>query len=368
LYCYGIYGVREFATSSLWRRGAGLAQQVVTILDYDTPNLYEIPSNLQANPLCDDVTFLSRSEWSTHFNNLMQDQIGFAGSLFGGNNWRDGARDLTLGTEILQHRTALLKTMLLASNSAFDYPNAVRYADQEYTRTRNQFSRKLVDLSNRGVVLDTQPPSDWIAAAFSSLTLAKTAGSPFALSTMGGANYFIPPTPTFLGVLPACLPGKVIDTTYASPVRMIRGHDGSLTPAFGDWRDDVFLALEMAIYNNIPSHLAGNFDPEARPDFDLAAWRGGRFQQNANGYTLGEINRMLAPSFLLWAEIGHYDYRTNTGYDQGNPFTWNFHGVPDRQGNLLPGNWRAIYRWYYDTDHPHTAPWEMLGFTDEPSW
>jgi hypothetical protein len=35
---------------------------------------------------------------------------------------------------------------------------------------------------------------------------------------------------------------------------------------------------------------------------------------------------------------------------------------------LVPGNWRGIYRWYYDTDRPHICPWEMLGFSQMPPW
>jgi hypothetical protein len=32
----------------------------------------------------------------------------------------------------------------------------------------------------------------------------------------------------------------------------------------------------------------------------------------------------------------------------------------------LPGAWRGIYRYYYDTQQPELTPWEMLGFTIKP--
>ena len=35
---------------------------------------------------------------------------------------------------------------------------------------------------------------------------------------------------------------------------------------------------------------------------------------------------------------------------------------------LLPGYWRQVYMMAYDTDRPHTHPWEMLGFTVKPTW
>ena len=36
--------------------------------------------------------------------------------------------------------------------------------------------------------------------------------------------------------------------------------------------------------------------------------------------------------------------------------------------NLLLGAWRGIYRYFYDTQQPEEAPWEMLGFTEKPLW
>ena len=38
------------------------------------------------------------------------------------------------------------------------------------------------------------------------------------------------------------------------------------------------------------------------------------------------------------------------------------------KGARLPGYWRAIYKEAYDTDRPHTHPWETLGYTIEPTW
>ena len=32
------------------------------------------------------------------------------------------------------------------------------------------------------------------------------------------------------------------------------------------------------------------------------------------------------------------------------------------------GGWRGLYHYYFNTDRPHTHPWEMLGFNKKPSW
>ena len=36
-----------------------------------------------------------------------------------------------------------------------------------------------------------------------------------------------------------------LDNTYQTPTEVIRGHDGSITPAFGDYRDNFLLELEL---------------------------------------------------------------------------------------------------------------------------
>ena len=50
------------------------------------------------------------------------------------------------------------------------------------------------------------------------------------------------------------------------------------------------------------------------------------------------------------------------------PFTYNFATSTDSvKGEKLPGYWRAIYKYFYDTDSPHIRPWEMLGHSEKPT-
>ena len=66
------------------------------------------------------------------------------------------------------------------------------------------------------------------------------------------AGCYIPPTPSKLGLYPKFRPEIYIDNTYASgPQKVIKGHDGSITVAFDDYRDAIILELEKRIYNNI---------------------------------------------------------------------------------------------------------------------
>ena len=34
----------------------------------------------------------------------------------------------------------------------------------------------------------------------------------------------------------------------------------------------------------------------------------------------------------------------------------------------MAGSWRAVFKYLFDTDRPHTHPWEMLGFSNQPDW
>jgi hypothetical protein len=65
----------------------------------------------------------------------------------------------------------------------------------------------------------------------------------------------IPATPSKLGMYPAYVPEKYLDNTIIDETveskYVIQGHDGSITLAFNDFRDDVILEFEKRIYNNI---------------------------------------------------------------------------------------------------------------------
>ena len=54
---------------------------------------------------------------------------------------------------------------------------------------------------------------------------------------------YVPETPTKLGIWPTYIPEIFLDNTYRTPTNVIRGHDGSITPTFGDYRDDFILEL-----------------------------------------------------------------------------------------------------------------------------
>ena len=171
---------------------------------------------------------------------------------------------------------------------------------------------------------------------------------------------FIPETPTKLGLYPAYAPSKFIDNTYQTPTEVIQGHDGSIFVAYGDFRDELLLELEKRIYNN----LKVKYDPAL---FDLHDFVGGANRNT--GIPKSALDKGMIAEFIDWlAVVGNADYTDYSFYDTTNSFTFNYSSTNNNIGNTNPGFWRAVYKQAFDTDRPHTHPWEMLGISVKPTW
>ena len=171
---------------------------------------------------------------------------------------------------------------------------------------------------------------------------------------------YVPETPSKLGLYPKYVPEIFTDTTYRTPIQVIQGHDGSLTPAFGDFRDNILLELERRIYNNIKVE----YNPV---NFNINDYVPGKFR--LLDYTRQEFNQLLSQSFLRWVGTNRVDFTTNSTFKASDAFTWNYRKFRDViNGESLPGTWRSVFRYFFDTDRPHTHPWEMLGFSEKPDY
>ena len=170
---------------------------------------------------------------------------------------------------------------------------------------------------------------------------------------------YVPETPTKLGLHPRYVPEIFVDDTYQTPIPVIQGHDGSITPAFNDIRDQLLLELELRIYNNIKVDYQVTL-------LDIIDSVPGKFR--SVGYSRNEFNQLLSKNFLKWASTGQVKYNNNDTFDSNNAWTWNYKYLKDFTGEFVPGFWRGIYNYFYDTDKPHLAPWEMLGFYEKPDW
>ena len=171
---------------------------------------------------------------------------------------------------------------------------------------------------------------------------------------------FVPPTPTKLGLWKKYYPQKYIDNSYQTPKEVIQGHDGSIWATHGDIRDDIILEYEKRVYNNIKTQYDKN-------TFDWSDILAGYFRN-----TFAEFKNQIdlwRSYFGSWSFKNRVDYQTNSTFDADNSFTWNYsQAITNDKGWRVPGNWRGIYQWLYDTDTPHRTPWEMLGLSRKPDW
>jgi hypothetical protein len=171
---------------------------------------------------------------------------------------------------------------------------------------------------------------------------------------------FIPETPTKLGLYPKFLPEIFLDSTYQTPTLVIKGHDGSITPAFNDIKDRLLLELEIRIYNNIKKNKNSQ-------SIDINEFIPGQFR--SVDYSLEEYNNILSSSFLKWAGNNRLDYTSNDYVVNSQLFSYNYKNSKNKLSNQASiGYWRGIYKFLYDTDMPHSQPWEMLGFCEKPDW
>ncbi len=170
---------------------------------------------------------------------------------------------------------------------------------------------------------------------------------------------YVPPTPTKLGIYPKFKPESYTDDSYTTSTNVIRRHDGSIIKAYGDERDDLILELEKRIYNN------------CKTAYDSTNLSWGDVMPSvftSTEYTRKQVDDTMAADFYVWAGRNKVQYINNTAFSEGSPFTYNYSLSTDRvTGQNLPGYWRAIYKFFYDTDTPHLTPWEMLGHSEKPS-
>lgn len=367
-----------------------------------TNGYYELPINLTANPNNKDITTISQSQLLQQFRQIIENQAGFIGNSLGNNNYRDTPQNLTLGLSILQHRAPMLKLMLTGSgnvtdgvmntSSTTDPMLAMQYAQREYLRFYGRLLRTLVSLSKNGYQL-SNTPDEWLTAAFAQINLGKTQSSPWAnsgydllqgtyCSIQSTSPTYIPPTPTRLGITPAYHPRVY----YSGTQLVIETHDGArilMEDEFGNPLGTImnglqettlprlltngiaraWLQFELNMFNNMPEIYK---NPQAELVLDPRILTPGKWR--VTDYTRQEYIDLLRPMFDRWIINTEADYSANTTFNIDDQFTWNYTHMLDQQGQEVPGNWRGIYRWYYDTDRPHTHPWEMLGFTQEPAW
>jgi len=402
-----------------------------------TQGFYQIPANLNNNPLNGNSNQLTLGTIRNHYSSIGQNLIDIEGPVIGPNNTRDLGNIVPYGLQLLQQSSPLTLTGYFMRDPNYDIFASLAYNSNEYIKFKSQ-------LLNAVTTFSIEQYGNWtvaqlLDASIAQITAGRTSLNSFYWSDMvptgtsfitnsytvnpittnkfntvqtynfTSSNYlglcvyinnvlltreydyvvstdsatltiavplnigdvvtineysntvgnFVPNTPTKLGLYPKYKPEIFLDTDYVNPTPVIQGHDGSITVAFGDIRDQVLLEFEQRIFSNLKTD--GNPPPLVAEDVIPGYFR-------TTDYTQAEINQILGENFLTWAGANKLDYTQQT-YIADNEFTYNYSQAGNKlDGEPLLGAWRGIYRYFYDTLTPNLTPWEMLGLSEEPAW
>lgn len=262
---------RDTATGlihSVWARSAEELSQAA-----DSDGLYETPKNLTSNAAHEIHTDPSRSSVLNHFTSVISSQESFSGDRLGANSYRYSDQDPTIGAILIDAEASLLRPMSLLHSAKLDLPETIRQIAREYNKVMFRFFNKLRQVWESGDVSDptdtlTVTAANVVDSIFTEIFVGRSEEFPFYYSDMGtfvetrvsmgvatvvdatSKPIFIPPSAARLGIAPVYTPEIFVD---GDGVKKIRGHDGSVIPAFNDGRDNVVIELENRFFNAVPS-------------------------------------------------------------------------------------------------------------------
>lgn len=391
---------------------------------------YEIPYNLERNPDNAEPLEFTIAEVSEHVDTITQNIDGFEGIYPGVSNLRDLGNTCTYGDRFVQHTGPINLALYNLTSKEYNIVNAIKTSLIEYSRFKREFIRIATDdgynnstpkhvdyivnqintdkrredafyntdmlpIGGKTVleynVLDDGNPYYPLSSPFNLNNLSNKAvivyvngeqvlhNVDYTFTDEGFVFFenivqndkieiheyentegsYVPATPTKLGVYPLYKPEKIADTTYSTTKNVIRGHDGSITIAYDDYRDDLLLELEKRIYNNVKKSYDASI-------FDIHSYLPGLYRET--GITKQDFDNVMISDFVNWTNVAQvYNYYQNNS-EREDSFSWNYRVSSDATGSALPGFWRGIYKFAFDTDTPNLTPWEMLGFSIKPSW
>ena len=392
---------------------------------------YEFPVNLENNPQNLSLTDFTLGEINSHVRSIADSIKDFKDTIPGNTSLRDYGNISAYGSKIIQHSSPIVIPAYHITSKDHNVIKSLRHAKAEYAKFKRNFLRVATEIDFDGINrlhLDeilrvatsnntktmpyylsdmvpvgasiiyeqtiindsiTEYPltfdfdlttvtekavlvylNDRILLADKDYTFTNTNFVDIKLAIASGDTLqiiqyettdgsYIPPTPTKLGIYPKFEPQIYIDSTYQVPTKVIQGHDGSIMTAFNDYRDDLLLELEKRIFNNIKCQYDTSL-------FDIYEFVSG--YERSGDVTNSELNTVLVQDFLTWTTLISDDYTKHTFFTTSNSKTFNYNKFSSPKQTKLQGFWRGIFVDLYDTDRPHTHPWEMLGYSIKPLW
>lgn len=393
---------------------------------------YEIPINLQNNPLNNDLTSFTLGEVLDHVNTIVDNVDTMVGQYPGNSNLRDLGDLTAFGTRFVQHSAPLNLALYSLGSKDFNIMTALEKARDSYGRFKTAF---LVSASEIGIQTEPKQLVDIILtelnkdkpktdAYFLSDMFAYTANKKFIYTVLDERTKIYPLNSIF--TLEELSNKSVL--IYKNNSQLVHGKDytfnndfftilsdlqendvlevyeyettdGSfcpptptklgIYPAYEPniYIDDTYLTPTKVIQGHDGSITVGfnDYRDDVLLELEKRIFNNIKIKYDSNIFNIADFvpgydktssyskedqEKILSQYFFQWSNFIQNDYtkQNNDLWDYLNPWTYNYRGFSLPDGTGLPAFWRGIYRWVLDTDRPHTHPWECLGFSIEPLW
>ena len=392
---------------------------------------YEIPVNLQNNPLNNDIDSFTLGQVIDHVDSIIDNLNSFSGAFPGQSNLRDIGPISQYGTKFVQHSGPLNMSLYHITGQAANIIKSIDSAREDYATFKRYF---LQVAENSGIDTDTKRHVDYV---LSLINQNNSSTFPYYLSDMVGYKAANKIEYTVLDSRISTYPiTNVFDMStlsnksvnvYLNSIQLSHGidytfnqegfvdisavlsvgdlievyeyesTDGCFIPStptkLGLWPkfpptmylDDTFIEPTNVIQGHDGSIVVayGDYRDELLLELEKRIFNNIKINYTSNvfdifdhipgnnrttDYSKQEFDKILSSSFFYWANQLTQDYTKGINFDSTNYFTYNYIGQQSPDGTEVPGYWRGVYTWLLDTDRPHITPWEMLGYTIKPTW
>ncbi len=182
-------------------------------------------------------------------------------------------------------------------------------------------------------------------------------------------NSKIPASLAKIGLSPVYQPEIYADESYSDTKYFLYRHDGTRfylengvdsNNYPNNTVDQLLFEYEKAVWSSIAYDVENNSNASLLED-QPGYFRSGR-------YSWAAIRTTVNSEVLSWMAENNIFTMSNDAYEETDPFTHIYQLGSGDDDTTMTGSWRAVYKYLYDTDRPHTHPWEMLGHTLKPTW
>jgi hypothetical protein len=141
---------------------------------------YQVPINLNSNPLNEDITVVNTGDIRTQYQDIFINAPNTTGTIFGPNNFRDCGDLIPYGTKIIQNSASLVLPGTFLRNPQYNLFDALRFNSNEYIK----YKQLIVDTVQNTAYEQRYTPSQILDDALDQITAAKSEINAFFWSDM----------------------------------------------------------------------------------------------------------------------------------------------------------------------------------------